>query len=286
MHSAGDDMWPGRWPDFTMTSAARVWNALASGKDNFAVDRDVVRSVADIAPQFRDLTAANRRFVQHACEYLAGTAGITQFLDCGPGLPIGRHVHDFVHAIDPAARVLYVDHDPMALTHARALLATNDNVQVIDGDIFDPEQLLKQPDVLDSLDWSAPIAVLHTATLHHPPGFPRDVVDVMQAYVEALPPGSYTVISHLLDPEHPALTELIHQVEKRLVASMGSGWFRTQDEIRALFSGQDLIAPGIVACSNWPDPANPPEGIRGCLAGGIGRTPSSPTATQTLESAE
>jgi hypothetical protein len=279
MYSGDDDTWPGRRPDFTVASAARVWNALAGGKDNFAVDRDVVRQIlSEVTPAFRALPHVNYEFMIRACEYLAGTAGITQYLDCGPGLPIGRHVHDIVQELQPAARVLYVDHDAMALTHARALLATNDLVQVIEADIFKPDELLTQPLVRDFLDFSQPIAVLHTATLHHHPGPLAEIAGVMRVYVDALPAGSYTVISHLLDPEIPALDEHVSQIEKHLTASsLASGWFRTRDEIRDMFPGQDLTDPGIAACRYWPkpDPADPskatrPDWPRDCLAGGIG----------------
>ncbi|MFD7161232.1 SAM-dependent methyltransferase [Kribbella sp. NPDC059898] len=261
-------------------SVARVWNALAGGRDNFAVDRALLAPIlADVAPGLRKLPEANAGFLIRACEYLAGEAGVTQYIDCGPGLPIGAHVHDVVQKLQPTARVVYVDQDPIVLAHARALLEVNDRIAVVEGDIFDPDSLLSHPAIRDLLDFTQPIAVLQTATLHYHPGPVAELAGVMQTYVDALPSGSYTVISHFMDPEIPERTARVRQIEKHLaVNEHGSAWFRTRDEIRSLFPGQDLTEPGLEACMYWPDPdlamrssASTPEWTGELIAGGVGQ---------------
>src|SRR4051812_40438921 len=123
----------------TRASSARFWNLAQGGKDHYAVDRRLIVGVQEIAPQFGGMAAANQEFLLRACEYLAGTAGVTQFVDCGPGLPVGDRVHDIVQAINPTANVLYVDNDPAVLAHARSFVVANEHVRVVDGDIFAPD---------------------------------------------------------------------------------------------------------------------------------------------------
>ncbi len=253
-------------------SDARFWNLAQGGKDHFAVDRTLILSIKEIAPRFRDLAVASQGFLLRACQHLAGTAGITQFVDCGPGLPVGHRVHEIVQAINPAAKVLYVDNDPEVLAHAHSFVSANEQVRVVDGDIFTPDDMLESKEVNSFIDWSEPVAIIQAATLHHRSGSASDVARIMQTYIDAAAPGSCTVISHFLDPQDVA-SGALRRIEKHLLnSSFGTGWFRTLDEIRAMFPGQRLLDPGVVPCHQWPNTEiDPISWVQGCVAGGIGQ---------------
>ncbi|MGW4695499.1 SAM-dependent methyltransferase [Kitasatospora cineracea] len=274
-------------------SIARVYDAFLGGTDNYEVDRDVVRGVLKAAPEAADLAVENRRFLIRACRYLAEQAGVTQYLDCGSGLPTAENTHNVVQRTDPRSTVVYVDNDPMVVAHSRALLAGNENATIVPADIFAPEELLRNETVRSRLDWTRPIALLHLGTLHHYNGErTRTRKDIVRAYTEALPPGSYVAISHFLDPEDEN-SALARTMESMFLHSMmGSGTFSTRAELGALFDGLDLVAPGLTRCVDWhpdtpphpdatrPDATRPdrPDSARSnaarqCIAGGVARKP-------------
>jgi hypothetical protein len=256
-----------------VAASSRVWDRLLGGKDNFAVDREVVSAIRDVAPEFSMVAVDNQQFLTRAGAYLAGQLGIRQFLDCGPGLPTTNPLHDVVQSITPEAKVLYVDDDPIVLAHARALLKTNDNTEVVDADIFAPAELLEHEMVKTFLDWSQPVAIIHTATIHHHLGETTELTQLMQAYIDAAPVGSCIVISHFVAPDEPGSGRFARDIEKVFLAALGTGRFRSPDQIAALFADQELLAPGIVACRHWPH--QPPEvtdsPTRDLIVGGIGR---------------
>lgn len=259
--------------DTTRASIARVYDAALNGKDNYEIDREVLRQVATVAPQVNDLAWSNRNFLVRACRFLAGQAGITQYLDCGSGLPTAENTHQVVQRLQPDAKVLYIDNDPVVLAHGRALLEENDNTLFLSADIFEPDDVLGLPEVHEFLDFSQPIALIQNGTLHHYIG--DDGPAIMQKYVDALAPGSYTVIAHFYDPQTPEHSEVARKMEEKFVHSpMGSGRFRTRDEILAMFPGQELVPPGLVLCDDWwPDGprVKPLNQVEECIAGGVGR---------------
>jgi hypothetical protein len=259
--------------DTTRASIARVYDAALNGKDNFEVDRSVLDQVRTVAPGVAELAWANRGFLTRACRFLAGHAGIDQYLDLGSGLPTAENTHQVVHRVIPAARVVYVDNDPMVLAHARALLEDNDRTSIMSSDIFQPFQMLKNDVVRDELDFDRPIALIHNGTLHHYLG--EDIAEMMHNYIDALPSGSYVVICHFFNPETPELTDLAVKMEDKFIHSpMGSGRFRTRAEIQALFGNLELVEPGLVVADEWwpngPFP-EPLSDVRRCIAGGVGR---------------
>src|SRR5690349_1664461 len=146
--------------DTTRASIARVYDAALNGKDNFEIDREVLRQVASVAPQVNDLAWSNRKFLIRACRFLADNAGITQYLDCGSGLPPAGTTHPGVQRLRPEAKVLYIDNDPVVLAHGRALLEENENTLFVSADIFDPDEVLGNPEVRKFLDFDQPIAVI------------------------------------------------------------------------------------------------------------------------------
>ncbi|MFD7731075.1 SAM-dependent methyltransferase [Kitasatospora phosalacinea] len=261
--------------DPTRPSIARVYDAFLGGTDHYEVDREVLRRVTRVAPEAVDLAVENRAFLIRACRYLAAECGVTQFLDCGSGLPTAENTHTVVQRADPRARVVYVDNDPMVLAHSRALLAGDERTAVVAGDVFEPEALLRDATVRSALDWERPIALLHLGTLHHYNGEEvRTRRDIVRAYTDALPSGSYVAISHFLDPEDEHSGTARKMEEVFLHSMMGSGTFSTRDELVRLFDGLDLLAPGLVRCCDWrPDgPGREPlTAGRSCIAGGVAR---------------
>jgi SAM-dependent methyltransferase len=261
--------------DTTRASIARVYDAALNGKNNYPIDREVLRQVATVAPQVNDLAWSNRNFLVRACRFLASQAGITQYLDCGSGLPTAENTHQIVQRLQPTARVLYIDNDPVVLAHGRALLEENERTRFVAADIFAPEEVLSHPEVRSFLDWTKPIALIQNGTLHHYVG--DDTAGLMKTYNAALPSGSYTVVAHFLDPQTPKHSELARQMEYRFTHSpMGSGVFRTWDQIKAMFPGEEMVAPGVVLCDDWwPDGprVKPLNQVQECIASGVGRKP-------------
>jgi hypothetical protein len=254
-----------------------VYDAFLSGTDNYEVDREVVRGVLAAAPEAADLAVENRRFLIRACRALAGEEGVTQFLDCGSGLPTAENTHDVVQPVDPDSRVVYVDNDPLVLAHSRALLEGNENATIVSADIFAPEDLLRNDVVRSQLDWSKPVALLHMGALHHyNTAHARTAADIMRAYIDALPSGSYVAISHFLDPqdEHSATARKMEELF--LHSMMGSGTFSTRDELEKLFNGLEMLTPGLTRCVDWRPEGPRPDQLNAaqrCIAGGVARKP-------------
>jgi hypothetical protein len=259
--------------DTSRASIARVYDAALNGTNNYEIDREVLRQVATVAPEVADLAWANRNFLVRACRFLATQAKVTQYLDCGSGLPTAENTHQVVQRLQPEARVLYVDNDPVVLAHGRALLEENPQTRFVEADIFDAKQVLENPAVREFLDWDKPIALIQNGTLHHYLG--ADYADLMAAYVDALPSGSFVVVAHFLDPQTAAHSEIARRMEEKFTHSpMGSGVFRTWDQIRAMFGGTGLVDPGLVLCEDWwPDGPRytPLNQVQECIACGVGR---------------
>jgi SAM-dependent methyltransferase len=259
--------------DTTRANIARVYDAALNGKDNFEIDRDVLAQVRTVAPAVVELAWSNRDFLIRSARFLAGHAGIDQYIDLGSGLPTAENTHQVVQRIVPDARVVYVDNDPMVLAHARALLTDNADIAVVTADIFRPLEVLKHPDVREMLDFSRPIGLFQIGTLHHYLG--DDAPALVRTYVDALAPGSCVSIAHFYDPQTPEHGELARKMEERFVHSpMGSGVFRTRAQLAALFGGLELVEPGLVLCDDWwPDGPHlaPLSAVRNCIAGGVGR---------------
>jgi hypothetical protein len=261
--------------DPTRASIARVYDAFLNGKDNYEIDREVLRGVQKAAPEAQDLAFENRGLLIRACRFLASQAGITQYLDCGSGLPTAENTHQVVQRLNPDSRVVYVDNDPVVLAHGRALLEENDQTHFVAADIFQPQEILDNEVVRKHIDFTEPLALLQVGTMHHYTG-ERRVGDIMAEYIDALPSGSYVVASHFMDPENE-LSPLARRMEDIFLHSpMGSGAFRTKAEIEDMFRGLEMVTPGVVACAEWwPDGPhlNGLSDVQRCIGGGVGRKP-------------
>lgn len=249
--------------DTSKAHPARVYNYFLGGKDNFAADREVAEQALAGAPAILMAVRENRAFLGRAVRYLAGEAGITQFLDLGSGLPGVGNVHEVAQAVRPSARVVYVDNDPIVFAHGRALLASTPEGRCayLQADIKDPEYILRHPVTRETLDFGAPVALILTAVLH----FFADEEEpgkIVETLVDALPPGSYVVASHGTAEYSPQ-----QRVDGGVRAYQQGGMplrLRDGDEFADLvFKGLTLVPPGMVVVSDWrPDPGTLPLAAR------------------------
>ncbi len=262
--------------DTTKPSIARAYDAALGGKDNYEVDRELLRRILQVAPEAKQIAGDNRNFLIRAVRFIAGETGVTQFIDCGSGLPTAENTHQVAQRTCPDAQVVYVDNDPVVLAYGRALLEDNDNTHLVEADIFTPSRVVENEVVRSFLDFSEPIALVQNATLHHYNG-PRSPADLMREYIDALSPGSYVVISHFLDPETSEHSPLARRLEQVFLRSpLGCGWFRTRAEIESMLPGLELVEPGLALCAQWwPDgpQITPLLPVQRCIAGAVGRKP-------------
>lgn len=264
--------------DHTKASIARVYDAFLGGKDSYEIDREVVRRIERVAPEMGQTARDNRGFLIRVTRFIASQTGITQFLDCGSGLPTAENTHQVAQRVQPEARVVYVDNDPVVLAHGRALLAVNDHTHFSAADIFAPRQVINDHVVRRYLDFSKPIALFHLGTLHHYDREPSPQ-DIMAEYIDALPSGSYVAISHFSDPQTtPELSELAQKLQEVFLESpLGTGVFRTRAEIEGMLPGLELVEPGVTRCADWrpegPRIVKPLQPVQHCMVGAVGRKP-------------
>lgn len=200
-----------------------------------------------MVPLGRYLAQANRCFLKRAVREMAGQ-GITQYIDLGTGIPTSPAVHEIARIPLPAARVLYVDNDLVVTAHNRALLATDDGVVAIYGDIRNPASVLGDPELAELIDFGQPVGVLFVAVLHFisDTGQPHDIV---RAFTDRMAPGSYLAVSHITsDGTDPASMATIGEAYARASAQ---AVFRPEREIRAFFSGLELLDPGLIEVERW-----------------------------------
>ena len=243
--------------DVTKPNIARVYDAFLDGKDNFAADRAVVKLTLDIAPDAAAGAKANRALLRRMVRFLAAEAGITQFLDIGSGLPSRGNVHEIAREVNPAAKVVYIDNDPVVLVHGRALLGRNPAVTVVTADARDPEQILASPLVTEVLDLRRPVGLLMLAFLHHISDS-EDPAAIAARFRDALAPGSYLALSSFRMPgsEHPDDAAKTRAVQDLFNLTLGTGRWREHEEILGWFGDWDLLPPGLVPLPEWrPDVA-------------------------------
>jgi hypothetical protein len=228
--------------DSSKPNVARIYDFLLGGKDNFAADRQAAERLLAAIPNAAAIARANRTFLTAAVQYVA-REGITQYLDIGAGLPTAPSVHECARAIVPDARVAYVDNDPVAVTHAQALLATGDGVIAAEGDARDPEAILADPALAGVIDLTQPVCLLLVSMLHFFTAAEADMI--VGTLRERLVPGSYLIISQGNNTGAP--DERVQNAYGRDVTLTG----RPPAEIAAYFDGFDLVSPGLVPVADW-----------------------------------
>ena len=252
--------------DVSVATIARIYDYFLGGHNNFAADRIAALKLAERSPEVPLAARANRAFLQRAVRYLAGEAGIRQFLDLGTGLPTTGNVHQVAHSIAPEARVVYVDKDPMVLAHSRAL-KTGDRTAVIQADLRDTGTILSHPDTQRLIDFTQPLAVLFVAVLHYVPD--PDAEQAVARFISVTAPGSYLAISHVIKEADPTATETI---TTGMAKTASPTTLRTRQEVLRFFDGTDLLEPGLAPLHRWrPDGSSPADEGTDWLVGGIGR---------------
>ena len=248
------------------SNPARIYDYLIGGKDNLAVDRAAAQEIVAAFPEARRMARANRGFLVRAMWFLAAH-GIRQYIDLGTGFPTPPCVHEVAQQIFPAARVAYVDNDPVVTAHNRALRATMPGVIAVHGDIRQPDDILADPDLLDVIDFAEPVAVLMVAVLHFVPP-EENPAGIIEAFRDRMAPGSYLVLSHGVSDDTSA--RAVQKITAAYGASTAPVTPRTVAEVTAFFDGFDLAEPGVVDVTRWrPEQHTRFRGIR--MAAGVGR---------------
>ncbi|WP_017613369.1 SAM-dependent methyltransferase [Nocardiopsis salina] len=232
--------------DTTVAHSARVWNYWLGGKDHYPVDREVGDFVLQAYPAMVAAARADREFLVRAVTYLAGEAGIDQFLDVGTGLPTHNNTHEVAQAVAPGARVVYVDNDPMVLAHARALLTGPDvhDVRYVDADLHSPEGVLAAAG--EYLDLDRPVGLTVLGTMGHTADHAQACATV-RAYVDALPSGSHLALCDGSNTSEP----MVEAARRWNETAALPYHLRSPEEIEAFFTGLDLVEPGVVSASLW-----------------------------------
>lgn len=256
--------------DVTKPSIARAYDVVLGGKDNFEIDRAIVGEMLKIVPQLPEVATYNRQILSRGVRFLVEEAGIRQFMDLGSGLPTQENTHQVAQRSAPDARVVYVDNDPIVLAHGRALLVENDNTGVVTADLRDPQSVITNSEVNRLIDFSQPVGVMLVGILHHLHDG-EDPAGVAKAYMDAVPSGSYLFMTSFCAsfPEAAAL-------EETYLSVLGTGRFRTPEELQGFFGGLEMVDPGLVSLPEWR-PETPITGeltvAERLMAGGIARKP-------------
>jgi hypothetical protein len=260
--------------DISKPHPARMYDYYLGGKNHFAADRETAEKGLAGWRSGRIAARENRAFLGRAVRFLAGEAGIRQFLDVGTGLPTTNNVHEVAQAVAPSCRVVYADNDPLVLAHARALLTSSPagRTAYIHADLRDPRSILADPSVREVLDFGQPIALMLVAVLHFVPDEFKPA-QVLATLIDALPAGSYLVASHITaehDQEGPATGARAYR------AAGLPAQLRDSDQFAQLaFSGLELVRPGVVLVSEWrPEVSGPrPTPAEVSWYGGVARVP-------------
>lgn len=254
---------PGNDPG--IPNQARVYDYLLGGKDNYAADRAAVDEVLVAVPDVRRMARANRAFAMRAVAVIA-QAGVRQFIDLGTGIPTSPSVHEVARRADPAARVVYVDHDPVVQAHNEARLASDRRVTTVLADIRRPEMIMGHREVQRQIDFTEPVGVLCIATLH----LVRDEDDpggIISRFRDRMSLGSYLVVSQFSTDSDADAAAKLHAVD---AGTPVETYFRSRDEISGFFDGLELLAPGLVSVDEWrPEVPEAPTQLK--IVGGVGR---------------
>jgi hypothetical protein len=256
--------------DTSVPNSARIWNYWLGGKDNYPIDRVAGDEYRAIYPAIVDVARASRRFLARAVRYLAGEAGIRQFLDVGTGLPTVDNTHEVAERVADDVRVVYVDNDPVVLTHARALLTTpRATTAYVDADLHDPDRILAAAG--RTLDLARPVALMLLGILGHIED-DDEARAIVARLLDAMAPGSYLTICEGTNDLYPEGEEA-----QQFYNETGAAPYRLRSasQVAEFFEGLELVDPGVVSCPRWrPDPGD----RRALLAemdqvAGVGRKP-------------
>jgi hypothetical protein len=248
---------------------ARIWNYWLGGRDNFPADRQVGDQILEAFPAIVENARASRAFLARVVRYLAGEAGVRQFLDIGTGLPTANNTHEVAQAVAPESRIVYVDNDPIVLTHARALLTSSPEgaTAYVDADLRDPDKVLQE--AARTLDFSQPVALMLMGILGHIAD-DDEARSIVKRLVDAVPSGSYLTLNDGTDTS----PEVVEAARIWNESANPTYHLRSPDRIARFFDGLELVEPGVVSPPRWhPDPS--PSGLPAEVDSfcGVGRKP-------------
>jgi hypothetical protein len=228
-----------------------MYDYYLSGKDNFEIDRAAAEQVAQAMPEIRELALENRAFLRRAVRYLCET-GVRQFIDLGSGIPTVGNVHEVAQTVHETAKVVYVDVDPVAYAHSRAILADNPHATVVRADLRQPAEVLADPQLRTFVDFDQPVGVLLVGVLHFVPDEERPA-DIVAGYASATVPGSHIVVSHASVEGLGQGGDEALSLYKRSSATM---FVRSAEELTDILGTLDLVDPGVVRLAQWrPEPS-------------------------------
>jgi S-adenosyl methyltransferase len=256
--------------DTSVAHPARVYDYWLGGTDNFPADREAAERVLAVTPGLRFRVRANRAFLARSVRYLAGDAGIRQFLDIGTGIPSANNTHEVAQAIAPDARVVYADNDPIVLAHARALLTSTDEgaTAYIEADLRDTQAILDA--AAQTLDFSQPVAIMLLGVLHLIQDS-EDPYGIVARLVDAVPAGSYLAISHPASDIQAGQAEAQRRYNERVSTPQT---LRTHPEVCRFFDGLSLVPPGVIYVHTWrADPGGDVSAGVTSAHGGVARKP-------------
>jgi S-adenosyl methyltransferase len=258
--------------DVTVPNEARMMDFFVGGKDNFAADRDAARQALAVAPDLPIMAQEGRNFLGRAVRFLA-QAGIGQFIDIGCGLPTRGNTHEIAQNAAPGSHVVYVDNDPVVIAHAQALLANDSVTGVVQGDMYDADQILTDPILTRLIDLSRPVAILLMGTLAIVPDDDA-AFGIVKHLRDSIAPGSYLALSHAISDIRPEMTAKLAALyqDSNVVTGPRRNNLRTTDEIAPYFDGLELVEPGLVRLPEWrPEPRLGPVDPASIWAvGGVG----------------
>jgi hypothetical protein len=267
---------PNRFPDdvsFDRPNVARMWDYFLGGAHNFAIDRQAAEAAIKLYPDLPLVAQVTRALLRRVVRFLL-SQGVDQFLDIGSGIPTAGNVHEIAQRVNPAARIVYIDIDPVAIAHSRAILEGTARAVAIQADARRPDEIVGHPEVRGGLDWTRPIGLLAFALLHFVPDN-EEARRMLQVLRDALPSGSYLALTHATaDGVDAATAERGEQLYRRTSAPLH---FRTRDEIASLFEGMELVEPGVVYVPQWRPASDDnlllDQPVRSANYAGVGRIP-------------
>lgn len=251
--------------DLSKPNAARVYDYVLGGANNFEADREFAKQVLAVLPDAQALAQENRGFLRRTVTFLV-QQGVRQFIDLGSGIPTVGNTHEVVQRIDPGARVVYVDNEPVAVAHSELILQDNENADILRADIRDVDAILRNDVTRKLVDFDEPVAILAYAVLH----FMSDEEDpyaLVAAYREATVPGSYLAVSHGTSDGRPEVADVFAEYRRRvsLVAD------RDKADLARLFDGYELVSPGVVFARDWQPEVELDYAATSSTYGAVGR---------------
>jgi len=231
--------------DLSKPNAARVYDYILGGANNFEADREFAKRLMTIVPDVRALAQENRGFLRRVVTYLV-EQGIRQFIDLGAGIPTVGNTHEVAQRIDPGVKVVYVDNEPVAVAHSELILQDNENAGTLREDVRDATAVLRHPVTRRMIDFDEPVAILAFAVLHFVPD-DQEPYRLMARYRDATVPGSYLAISHGTSDGRPEIADAV-TVYRNTASPVTE---RTRAEVTRFFDGYDLVSPGLVFTREW-----------------------------------